>query len=490
MAFESLDPSDWAQVQDLAQQWVALGVAHTRDVRERPVWQAMPEAVQQTFQEAVPIDGTPLEKVLQQVETCVLPYPMGNVHPRFWAWYMGSSNFTGALADFMAAVQGSNLGGGNHAAALMDQQVVQWLRQMLGMPEGASGTLVSGGSVANLIGLTVARNQKAGCDIRELGLAAMEKPLRFYGSDQMHSCHQQAMETLGLGNQALVRVPTHRDLTLDLSALQRQVADDRAKGLQAAAVIANAGTVNTGAIDDLQGIAEFCEKENLWFHVDGCIGALMAISHQNHWRVKGIERADSVALDPHKWLHAPFEVGCALLRDKSQHLETFALTPEYLLPAERGVAAAPFLHEYGIQTSRGFRALKVWMSLKEHGTAKFGRLIDQDIAKAAYLSELIDNHPQLSLLFPTQINIVCFRYDPGNFDEAQLKALNIEIMLRLQEQGIAVLSDTTVHGQHCLRVAINNHRTQKEDLHVLVEELARLGREMVQQAVPPGARAD
>ncbi len=475
MDFESLDPDDWNAMRQLAHQIADTAIDHTLNVRKRPLWQDMPEDVRARFTTSAPQDPTSLSTIVEDVNDTVFAYPMGNIHPRFWAWYMGTSNVTGALADFMAAIQGSNLGGGNHAAALLDRQVVQWLREMTGLPENSSGTLVSGGSVANLIGLTIARNRHAGCDIREKGISAMPAPLRFYGSDQLHSCHQKAMESLGLGNQALIRVPTKADLTMDTDILRSLVAQHRAEGFKPACVIATAGTVNTGAIDDLQSIADFCEKEDMSFHVDGCIGALLAIAPNNRWRVAGIERADSVALDPHKWLHAPFEVGCALVRDEAAHLATFSISPEYLKPATRGVAAAAFLHDYGIQTSRGFRALKVWMSLREHGVKKFGRLIDQDITKAAYLTKRIEQSEHLRLLCPTNINIVCFLYDPGNKSEDELKALNIEIMLRLQEQGTAVLSDTTVHGSHSLRAAINNHRTLPEDLDLLVEETLRIG---------------
>ncbi len=475
MTFETLDPADWEETRKLAHEMLDMALDHTRDVRDRSIWKDMPTAIRNGFETPAPQQGMPLDDLMDDVQSQVMQYPMGNIHPRFWGWYMGASNFTGAMADFLAAVQGSNLGGGNHAAALIDRQVVDWLREMIGLPEGASGTLVSGGSVANLIGLTVARNVKSGIDMREEGVAAMDRPMRYYGSDQMHSCHQKSLETLGLGNKALCRVPTRHNLTMDLEALARMVAQDRADGLNPACVIATAGTVNTGAIDDLSAIADFCRKEGLWFHVDGCIGALIAIAHDNRWRVSGIERADSVALDPHKWLHAPFEVGCALVRSHDAHHATFTLTPEYLEPQSRGVAGAAFLHDYGIQTSRGFRALKVWMSLKEHGIQKFGRLIDQDIEKARYLTSLIEAEDDLTLMFPTNINIVCFRYNPGGLNPETLRAINTEIMLCLQEEGTAVLSDTTVQGSHCLRVAVNNHRTQKQDLELLVSEVLRLG---------------
>ena len=477
LAEETLDPQDWADVQALSHRIVDDAVAHLRDVRDRPVWQEMPGKVREFFTAPLPRSPSPLAAVYGEVARNVMPYPMGNIHPRFWSWYMGSSNLTGALGDFLAAIQGSNLGGGNHAAGLMDSQVVDWCKQMRGLPASASGTLVSGGSMANIIGLTVARNVKAGVDVREHGVAAIEKPLRFYGSDQLHSCHRKAMEALGLGNRALRRIPTDAGLRIDIAALRAAIVEDRAAGLKPACVIGTAGTVNTGAIDDLRALAKLAHEEDLWFHVDGCIGALIAIAPQNAHRVAGIEWADSVALDPHKWLHAPFEVGCALVRDAAAHRRTFAVTPEYLESTPRGLASGEWLHDYGLQTSRGFRALKVWMALKEQGSEKFGRLIDQNIAQGAYLAGLIEAEPQLELAALPTINIVCFRYRPGFAGEA-LKALNTEIMLRLQEQGIAALSDTTVHGQHWLRVAITNHRTRREDLDLLVRETVRLGRQI------------
>lgn len=476
---ETLDPQNWDEMRELAHRIVDDSIDHVRDVRQRPVWQPMPDQVKATFAKSLPDDPTPLGQIYETLAENMLPYPMGNIHPRFWMWYMGSSNFTGALGDFLAAVLGSNLGGGNHAAALIDDQVVNWCKEMMGFPQSASGTLVSGGSMANLIGVAVARNVMAGCDLREHGLQALDKPLRYYASDQMHGCHQLAVETLGLGNAALKRIPTAADLTLDLGALADAIRADREAGLNPACVIANAGTVNTGAIDDLEAIAAVCRREGLWFHVDGCIGALLAIAPGNKGRVAGIDKADSIALDPHKWLHAPFEVGCVLVRDAAKHLKTFTLTPEYLEQKERGVASGTWLHDYGLQTSRGFRALKVWMALQEHGATKFGRLIDQNIAQAQYLSEGIEENEALELAVPTDINIVCFRYNPGGLTTEQLTAINTEIMLRLQENGTAALSDTTVHGAHCLRVAINNHRTQRRDLDLLIEEVTGLGQTLM-----------
>ena len=481
-AEETLDPDDWSEVETLSHQIIEDAVGHLRDVRDRPVWREVPQEVKAFFASPLPRSPAPLAGVYREVVEKVMSYPMGNIHPRFWAWYMGSSNFTGALGDFLAAIQGSNLGGGKHAAAYMDQQVVNWCKEIVGFPASASGALETGGSMANIIGLTVARNVKAGIDVREQGVAAIAKPLRFYGSDQIHSCHRKAMEALGLGNRALRRIATDSELRIDLAALRSAIAEDRKAGFQPACVIGTAGTVNTGAIDDLQALADLAAEENLWFHVDGCIGALIAIAPANAHRVAGIERADSIALDPHKWLHAPFEAGCALIRDAKAHRSTFAVTPEYLQTTTRGVASANWLHEYGLQTSRGFRTLKVWMALKEHGIEKFGRLIDQNIEQARYLTALVESEPLLELAAPTNINIVCYRYRPDGRSAGELKALNTEIMLRLQEQGIAVLSDTTIKGEHSLRVAINNHRTQRSDLDLLIRETIRIGDEIVKAA--------
>ncbi|SDN99701.1 aspartate aminotransferase family protein [Ensifer sp. YR511] len=477
---ETLDPPDWSSVSALAHRIVDDAVGHIGRVRERPVWQPLPDEIEALYQAPVPDRPTPLEDVYRQVKDTVLAYPMGNIHPRFWSWYMGSGNFTGALGDFLAAIQGSNLGGGRHAAALVDQQVVGWLRDMIGFPKAASGTLVSGGSVANLVGLTVARNAMAGIDLREEGVAALTKPMRFYASDQVHSCHRKAVETLGLGNKALRRIPSDSRYRIDLEALRAAIAEDRARGFRPACVIGSAGTVNSGAVDDLTALAGIAAEENLWFHVDGCIGALLSIAPENAWRVKGIERADSVALDPHKWLHAPFEVGCALVRDRTRHRETFAVSPEYLQGMSRGIASGQWLHEFGFQTSRGFVALKVWMALMEHGIAKFGRLIDQNVAQAAFLADLVRSNPPLELIVEPEINIVCFRYAPEGLNEERLKETNLEIMLRLQETGVAALSDTTIRGKHCLRAAICNHRTRPDDLNLLISEVLRIGREIAQ----------
>jgi aromatic-L-amino-acid/L-tryptophan decarboxylase len=471
----TLDPDDWSEARAVAHRAVDDAIAHLSEVRQRKVWQSVPDATKASYRTGVPHHPTPLSQIYDGLRDTLMRYPMGNIHPRFFGWYMGSSNFTGALADFLAAIDGSNLGGGDTAAAMTDIQVVDWLRELMGFPEGTGGTLTSGGSMANLVGLTVARNFMAGVDVRAEGVTNLPKPLRYYASDQVHSAHQKSVEMLGLGSKALRLVPTADDFRMDVSALAGMIAEDRAAGLQPACVIATAGTTNTGSIDDLVAIGALCKREGVWFHIDGCIGAFLRLAPASRALVEGLDLADSLALDPHKWLQTPFDCGCALVRDCKRQVDTFALHPEYLQETTRGIAAGPALYEYGFELSRGFKALKVWMALKEHGVEKFGALVAQHVAMGHALADLIRAEPRLELMAPVTINIVCFRYRGDGGSEDHLRALNTEIMLRIQESGVALPTDTTLRGRHCLRAAIVNHRTRPEDLEVLVAEVLRCG---------------
>lgn len=475
---DSLDPADWEDMRRLAHVMVDDAISRLQGLRDAPVWQPMPDAMKAEFHSTPPGDPAPLEEVYADVKNKLYPHAMGNIHPRFWAWYMGAGCLTGALADFLAAIDGSNLGGGDTGANQVDHQVTDWLRQMMGFPEGASGTLVNGGSMANIVGLTAARNAMVDVDLHHQSVADIGAQLRFYASDQVHSCHMKAMNLLGVGGTALTRIATDNAFRMDLDALRAAIRTDRSQGVRPACVIATAGTTNTGSIDPLPEIADLCRDQGIWLHVDGCIGAMFSIAPSNRHLVAGIERADSLALDLHKGLHAPFDVGCALLRDQKVHRATFAENAEYLQVATRGLAAAEFLHDYGLETTRGFRALKVWMMLRHYGVETFGRILDRNIAQACHLTALIDAAPELELMAPTATSVVCFRHAPGVMGEADLRAHNTEIMLRIQESGIAVITDTTIRGRHCLRVAICNHRTKDEDIDLLVREVLRIGAKM------------
>ncbi|MBQ0797730.1 MAG: aminotransferase class V-fold PLP-dependent enzyme [Porticoccaceae bacterium] len=475
-AEESLDPQDWEEMRALGHRMMDDAISYLQTVAERPVWQAMPEGHEQQFNAPLPRQPTPANEVYEEFLQNIFQYPMGNIHPRFWAWYMGSGTVMGALADFLSATMNSNVGGGNHAATLVEAQVINWLKELVGLPESASGLLVGGASMANLVGLTVARNTQAGFDVRQQGLQGSPKKLMVYASSEIHSCNQKAVELLGLGTDSLRKIAVTSDYRMDMSALQDAITQDRAAGLQPICVIGTSGTINTGAIDPLNDIADLCIKENLWFHIDGAIGAVAMLADNIKEQLTGLDRADSIALDLHKWMHVPFEAGCVLVKDRAAHRDAFSVTPEYLAREARGLAAGrEWFSDYGVELSRSFRALKIWMSLKEHGAERYGRMMARNVEQAHYLGTLIEREPELQLMAAIGLDIVCFRYQAEGLDEPALEVINKEILAELTEQGIAAPSYTTLKGKYCLRVAIANHRSKQEDFDVLVSEILRLG---------------
>jgi glutamate/tyrosine decarboxylase-like PLP-dependent enzyme len=304
-----------------------------------------------------------------------------------------------------------------------------------------------------------------------------------YTSVEVHSSVQKAIELLGIGSAGLRKIPVKDDYTIDLSALEQSIAEDRKAGFRPICVAGNAGTINTGAIDDLNALADICKKEDLWFHVDGAIGAVAVLAENVKPKLQGIERADSIALDLHKWMHIPFEAGCVIVRNEDAHRRTFSLTPEYLVHETRGLAAGHlWFTDYGLQLSRQFRALKVWMSIKEHGLDRFGRMIARNVEQAHYFGGLVANEPTMELLAPIGLDIVCYRFNPGGMDEDALNALNKEILMQLHEQGIAAPTYTTLQGQYCLRIAIANHRSTNDDFDLLAKEVVRIGKGITVQS--------
>ncbi len=480
--YETLDPENWEEMRQLAHRMVDDAIDYLESARERPVWTPVPLDVKERLKAPAPSEPSDPAKVYDEFRRDILSYPMNTTHPRFWAWYMGAGTVMGALADFLAAIMNPNLGGANHVAPLVESQVIGWLQSMAGFPEDASGLLTSGASMANFIGITVARNTNCGYDVRRKGVRAAAGPLTVYASTEVHSCNQKAVETLGLGSDGMRYIPVNSDYTINLNALEQQVAQDREAGMIPFCVIATAGTINTGAIDDMNAIADFCEREKLWFHVDGAIGAVAILADNVRDQLSGMERADSIALDLHKWMHIPFEAGCILIRNATAHHDSFSLVPEYLERASDagGLASGSlWFSDYGLQLTRQFRALKVWMSIKEHGLARYGRMMARNVDQAHYLGKLVESNPQLELTAPIVLDIVCFRFNPGGTDIEALNELNQSILVRLQESGIAAPSYTKLNGEYCLRVAIANHRSKLEDFDLMVDAVIKLGQDLM-----------
>ncbi|MEW6511031.1 MAG: pyridoxal-dependent decarboxylase [Bacteroidota bacterium] len=476
---ESLDPSDWGALSELGRRMVDDMMEYLRTVRERPVWQPIPQSVKDALRVPMPMEPEGIEQVYRDFQRLVLPYPTGNIHPRFWGWVMGNGTPFAMLAEMLAAGINLNQGGLAQAGGLVEAQVIDWCKEMMGFPASASGILVSGGSMANLIGLTVARNARAGFDVRAEGMQNGQPPMTLYASSEVHSSVQKSVEILGFGNNALRRIPVSREYAIDLQALRAKIREDRSRGMRPLCIIGCAGTVNTGASDDLEALAAICIEERLWFHIDGAFGALAALSPSLQSVVKGMVLADSLAFDMHKWMYLPYEVGCTLVRDASTHLHAFTLTPDYLEHTTRGIGGSDlWFSDYGVQLSRGFRALKVWMCIKEHGIKRFGRLIRQNVEQAHYVEGLVRKEAELELLAPVPLNIVCFRYTGKTRGTPSLNELNKELLLRLHESGVAAPSYTMLGDSYALRVAITNHRSRFEDFDILVREVLRIGREL------------
>jgi glutamate/tyrosine decarboxylase-like PLP-dependent enzyme len=477
---EPQTPQEWHEFSILAHKMVDDMLEHLSTLPQQPAWQKPPQRVRAALHEPLPHDGIGAEAAYNDFVTNVLPYPNGNLHPRFWGWVQGTGTPLGMMADMLASGMNAHLAGFNQAPALVEHQLIAWLAELLGMPKGTSGVMASGGTVSSIIGLAVARFAKAGWNVREEGLQG-HTPLTMYCSTETHSWAQRGVELLGLGNKALRRIPVDEAYKVRIDALCEAIQQDRTNGFKPICVIGSAGTVNTGATDDLTALADLCAEEDLWFHVDGAFGAIAAISDKLRPIVAGMERADSIGFDLHKWLYLPFECACVLVRDVELHRQTFTMQPSYIAPMERGVIAGglPFA-ERGLELTRSFKALKAWMSLKAHGVKTFARAVEENVAQAQYLASLVNAHADMELCADVPMNIVCFRYHPSKAASTltleQLNALNQELLLRLQESGRAVVSSTVLRGVYTLRAAIVNQRSTMADFDELVRAVAEIGK--------------
>lgn len=478
----TLDPQDWDAMRLLGHKMIDDMMDFLQQVHERPVWKKITPGAKSFLYQDVPQEPSDIAAVYHDFKEYVLPYTKGNIHPRFFAWVEGTGTPLGALSEFLGATMNPNVGIGEHSAMYVDIQVLKWCKQMMNYPEEASGILLSGASMANITALAVARNHQLGLNIRKEGLRATDAQMMVYCSAETHSCVQKAVEVLGLGTDSVRKIKVNDDYRINTEALKDAIENDLAAGLLPFCVIGNAGTVNTGAIDPLEEMNALCKKYNLWFHVDGAFGALAKLVPAYAGQLKAIEMADSVAFDLHKWMYMPYEIACVLIKNAEAHRKTFSITPSYLLQESRGLSGGPeSANNFGMELSRCFKSLKVWMSLKEHGIKKYAAMIEQNIAQAFYFGHLVQQQKQLELMTPVTMNIVCYRFCNQHLSADELNTVNKEILIQLQEQGIASPSSTLLQGRFAIRVCIVNQRTKKSDLDLLLQETIRIGEEIIKQ---------
>lgn len=480
---ESLDPQDWEALRSTFHDAIDLAIDHLRDIRQQPVWRETPDAVKARLSAALPRKPEPLDEVLARFAEDILPYGTGNIHPRFFGWVHGSGNLAGALGEMLAAVMNCNVGGRDHVAVYVERQIIQWCKEVFGYPAASSGLLTSGTSMGTVIALAAARDARTGGMVRRQGVGAAPRPLVGYASSEAHNSVAKAFSLLGLGQDSLRLVPADAAFRLPPQRLKAMIAADRAQGLLPMVVVASAGTVNTGAIDDLAALAALCREEGLWLHVDAAFGGLAILTRDQRARLAPISEADSLAFDFHKWLQVPYDAGCVLIKDEGAHRAAFSARRDYLAPAERGLAGGePWFCEYGPELSRGFRALKVWFTIKAYGMDRLAEVVARNCRQANLLGRAVQSRDDLELLAPVSLNIVCFRYLSREIPDAALDQLNEDIVADLQIEGIAAPSTTKIGGKTAIRVALTNHRTTTEDLAILADAVRRLGKRRVAAA--------
>ena len=449
---------------------------HLASLRERPVWRPIPDEVRARLDAPLPTGPGDLEQAHATFMEDVLPYAGGNTHPGFMGWVQGAGTPLGMLAEMLAGGLNANLGGRDHMPIEVERQVLRWSRRMFGFPETAGGLFVAGASMANFIGVLAARTRALGPGVRVDGLGGGHD-LVAYASRASHGCVTRAMEMSGLGSGRLRLVPVDDRHRIDLKALRAVIAADRSLGLKPFLLIGNAGTVDVGAIDDLGALADIAAAEDLFFHVDGAYGALGVLTPEIAPRLKGLERADCLAFDFHKWGQVPYTAGFVLVRDEALLRATFASPAAYLQRNERGMAGGDWWPcDDGPDLSRGFAALKTWFTLKVYGLEALGQTIANSCALARELERLIAAEPELGLLAPVQLNIVCFRYRAPDADR-----VNRAIVADLHEAGVVAPSMTMIDGQTAIRAALFNHRTEMQDLEALVRSVVALGNRAVSQ---------
>ena len=473
-----LDPKDSAAFRDLAHELLDACLDHLDAAREGP-WQPVSEEVRASLMPPLPVDGIG-EAATGEALSAMLPHGTGNTHPGFFGWVHGTGTHAGLLGEMTAAAMNANLGGRDHGAIYVERAVIGWARQIFGFPDEASGVLTNGTSQATVIALAAARLAIVGPDIRKEGIGGIPR-LTAYCASGAHNAIVKAVELLGHGSDSLRRIALGADGAMDVAALQTAIASDRAAGHTPFAIVGTAGSVDTGSFDDLNALADIAAAEGLWLHVDGAFGAWARIAG-DPWQALtgGIERAHSLAFDFHKWMYVQYDCGAVLIRDEAAHRAAFAARPSYLEAQDAGLGGGePWFCDYGIDLSRGFRALKVWSTLRAYGLDRLGDAIAANCRQAAHMGALVEAAPNLALAAPVRLNLCCFGVVRPDLSPEEFDNLHRKIAIRLQLDGTAVFSTTILNGRTVLRAAIVNHRTRFDDVERAVEGVLRASREIV-----------
>ncbi len=433
---------------------------------------------------ALPEEGTSPGELMKETADLLFEHSLLNGHPRFWGYITSSAAPIGALADLLASAVNPNVGAWvlSPVASEIEAQVVRWIAQLIGYPTTCGGLMVSGGNTANFVGFLAARRKKLGAEVRTKGVRSMagRRP-RVYCSAETHTWIEKAADQYGVGTDGIRWIPTNAKLQMDLAALAKQVEHDKKDGDAPFLVVGTAGSTGVGAVDDLAALADICREHDLWLHVDGAYGGFAACLPDPLPDLAGLGAADSVALDPHKWLYSALEAACTLVRDPHDLTDTFSYHPSYYEFEEATEEAGINYHEYGPQNSRGFRALKVWLGIRQVGRQGYVRMISDDIKLAAQLFHLAQEHAELQA-FTHNLSITTFRYVPPDLTtgspevERYLNQLNEELLTKLQRSGEAFLSNALIGSTYVLRVCVVNFRTSLEDIEALPEIVSRFGR--------------
>jgi len=456
---------------------VDMASSYLAELSVRPVFRQMEERERQSLMN-MPLPVTPLsgDEILRVIAEQILPHPMGNGHPRFFGWVNSPPAMMAVVTEILAAAMNPSCAGGDHAAIYLEHCAVRWLMQLIGFPiEGSAGLLVSGGSAGSLTALAAARHRalgQLGIDVRAKGVSGAPVELRLYASTHVHSCIQKAVELFGLGSECIRWIEVDEDFQISLDGLRQAIQEDLRQGRRPFCIAGSAGSVQTGAIDPLNELADIASEFGLWLHVDGAYGAVAMLDPGTRPLLAGIERANSVVLDPHKWLSVPVECGCVLVRDGELLRNAFSLVPSYLRTEPgKGIGNLPWFAEYGFQQTRGFRALKLWVTLAHAGSSGLEQQIAGQIALARYLEQRIEAMPDFELRSKGKLSIVCFRYVPEALagDDNALDALNKKLMERVQAGGTAFLTSATLAGRFALRACILHYGTAEGDIDAMLE---------------------